>query len=273
MSDCSPYEGQLHDWVDRELDREPASAVARHVEVCPRCAEIVKGIRHLKALVRSKARQVSLPEKLESKVREAIALESLRVQRRRVIQLPMRSLRWAAAAVIVVVGATLGFQLIHPNDLHAQMTEWALDSHLRTLGVEDLPRFQCMRRGEVEKVLSDGLGFAVKLPEFPNDRVCLKGVSVEDADGYKVGKVFYRLDGEEFSLFVLPAAMRGGEALCCCHSGKKLKVYCSREEHYCFTYVTTVEGEKFRSELLEPALHRAIQIHRPRVLMPEPTGD
>lgn len=268
MSDCPQIREKLHDWVDRELDREPAAEVARHVEACPRCAEVARSIRSLKGLVRAKAGAVPVPERLAARVRETIALEAGRAGRSRVLRL--RPARWIAAAglaaAILIVGLPVGLDFLRSrglrsNDLHAQVTDEALASHLRSLGAEDLPRYRCMTREEAEKSLSEQLGFAVRLPKFCNVRSCVKGVSILEFHGIRVGKVFYRLDGEDFSLFVVPAAMRGGTALCCCHEGQRLHVYCTKEEGYCLTYVTTLADEPFQ-QFLEPALRRTVPFHR-----------
>ncbi len=269
MNECPQVREQLHDWVDRELDHEPAARVAHHLEACMGCAEIARSIQSLKLLVRAKAGNVPLPVGLETRVRESVALESTRKPRARVLRIPIPSARWVAAAAVLVIGASLSVPILFPGDLHAQVTEQALYSHMRSIGQEDTPRFQCMSREEAEDSLREQLRLAVSLPEFPIDRACVKGVSVEDFGGKKVGKVFYTLDGEEFSLFVVPGSMRGGTSLCCCHSGQRLHVYCTNEGSYCFTFVTTIDREPFRGNLLEPALHRAIQIHRAET----PTGE
>ena len=77
MNDCQRTREQIHDWVDRELDREPAAEIARHIEDCSKCAEIASSIQSLKHLVRAKAGvgTGSVPPRLETRVREAIALE------------------------------------------------------------------------------------------------------------------------------------------------------------------------------------------------------
>jgi len=281
MNDCPQVRAKLHEWVDRELDREPAAHVARHVEACPPCAEIARSIQSLKNLVRAKAGAVPVPDRLAARVRDAIALEAGRAGRSRILSL--RPARWLAAATLaaafLIVGlpAALDFlrssglfsKGLRSNDLHAQVTDQALNSHLRSLFAEDLPRFRCLSKMEAEQSLSDQLGFAVRLPEFCNVRTCLKGVSIEECDGVRIGKVFYRLDGEEFSLFVVPASMRGGTSLCCCRHGPKLHIYCTREKDYCFTFVTALADQPFQ-ELLEPALRRTIQIHRAPAATIEP---
>jgi len=269
MTDCPRIRERLHEWVDRELDREPAAEVARHVEACPCCAEVARSIRNLKSLVKAKAGAVPVPERLAARVRESIALEAGRAGRARVLRLhPGRWLAAAAlAAAFLIIGLPAALDFIRSaggraNDLHAQVTDQALTSHLRSVFAEDLPRYRCLSRPEAERILTEQLGVAVRLPEFCAERTCVKGVSIEQCDGLRVGKVFYRVDGEEFSLFVAPAAMRGGTALCCCHAGQRLHVYCTREKDYCFTFVTSLADEPFLA-LLEPALRREIEMHRP----------
>ena len=256
--DCPEIREQLHEWIDRELDRDVASVVAKHVDTCMSCAEVARSIQHLKTLVRTKAIETPMPPRLEAKVREAIALETLQAERKKVIQLPMARVRWIAAAALVAVMLPIAiFGLT--RDLHAQVTEAAFRSHLESIGGICNPRYQCMCRTSAEKSLADHLGIDVRLPEFEKGKVCLKGVSKVNLDGTEAGKVFYEIDGGTFSLFVIPQKIRGGESLCFCKPGKKLNVFCSNEGDYCFTYVTELEGEAFRTEILEPALKRAIE--------------
>lgn len=271
--DCSAVKEQLHDWVDRELDRDVASVVAKHVDGCHDCAEVARSIQHLKTLLRTKATEVPIPPRLESKVREAIALETLRAARKKVIHMPVSGVRWAAAATILIVMGAVTFIGVTKTDLHAQVTEGALQSHLESLGSVSLPRFQCLSRKKAEKSLFDQLGVEVRLPEFPAGRVCIRGVSLVSLKGHPAGKVFYHLDGGEFSLFVVAQKVRGGDALCCCESGPQLKVFCSNEGKYCFIYVTELDGEAFRTQLLEPALKRAIEFPSPKPFSsPHPEG-
>lgn len=263
MNDCPSVQDRLHDWIDLELDSGDAAEIARHVDGCSACAEIARAIRSLKTLVRQKAERPTLPPRLEARVREAIALESLRAERSRIIQFPLRRLRWAAAFVILVAGAVMVSQLFAPKDLHAEITESALASHLESLGAEDLPRYSCMSTTEVEQSLEQQLGYPVDLPDFPAG-VCLKGLSVKQFHGHQVGKVYYEIDDQPFSLFVVPAEMRGGTVLCCCHKGQKLRVYCTSEGDYCLTFVTTIDREIFQTTLLEPALNRKFRIVGPK---------
>ena len=276
--ECAPFEDRLHDWVDRELDRDEATDVAKHVDSCARCTEIVRSVQNLKALLRTKATEVSVPARLESRVREAIALETLHSKKKRAKITPLSAARkrWiAAAAVLILTIPALVIYLTTP-DLHAQITQAALDSHTRSLSGESMPRYHCMSQEEAESSLSDVLKLDVKLPEFAEGRVCVKGVGFETHSGVKVGKVFYKLDDKDFSLFIVPSNMRGGKALCCCYQNSRLNIFCSNEGGYCFTYVTELDAEKFRTEVLVPALKRAIQFpkaHRFKATHPEETLD
>ena len=159
-------------------------------------------------------------------------------------------------------------------DLHAEITRAALDSHARTMSGESMPRYHCMTQEEAESSLKDVLKLDIQLPEFAAERVCLKGVGFETHSGVKVGKVFYKLDDNDFSLFIVPNNMRGGKALCCCYQNSQLNIFCSNEGGYCFTYVTELGAEEFRARVLEPALKRAIQFpkaHQFKATHPEET--
>ena len=257
--ECAETRERLHEWVDRELDRDIASRVAKHVDGCMACTEITRSIQSLKQLLRTKARTVQTPPRLESKVREAIALETLRAERARIIHLPRPRARWVAAAALLLVMIPFAMIGLRNQNLHADVTEEAFNSHMLSVAMESMPRYQCMSQEEAEKNLAEELGLDVRLPQFKKGRVCLKGVTYENLGGVKAGKLFYHLDGEEFSLFVVPQKMRGGNVLCCCRNGNRYNVFCSNEGEYCFTYVTKLDGERFRQEVLEPALDRAIE--------------
>jgi len=242
MNRCESYQEQLHDWIDGELDRELAIQVARHVEECDLCENAVRSIRSVKNLLRSKGRDVELPPRLEARVRESIALESLRNERSKRVSLSRQRLLWGSAAALIIVAVAGLTPIFNTPNLHAGVTKQALVSHMNSIHLEDQPRFHCISREEAQKSLHEQLGQPVQLPIFVGARVCLRGVSIHHFDQIRVGKVHYLLDGHQFSLFVVPVKIRTGTTLCCCHAGQELKVFCSNEGDYCFTYVTKNAG-------------------------------
>ena len=193
-------------------------------------------------------------------------MDSLRSERSKRVSLSRRRLLWGSAAALIIVAVAGLFPIFNTPNLHAGVTKQALVSHMNSIHLEDQPRFHCISREEAQKSLQEQLGQPIQLPFFVGARVCLSGVSIHQFDQVRVGKVHYLLDGQQFSLFVIPVKIRTGTTLCCCHAGQELKVFCSNEGEYCFTYVTNMPGEQFRSEILEPALRRSIEFpdHAPQ---------
>jgi anti-sigma factor RsiW len=100
---------QLSDYVDGALAHDDATAVERHVRGCDTCAHDLARVRGLLAAVRSLPRDIDPPAALWPSIRETLEsrkVASLHAAMSAPSTLRARSLRWLAAASIVVVAAT-----------------------------------------------------------------------------------------------------------------------------------------------------------------------
>lgn len=253
MDDCIRYRERLHEWVDGELDGSFCEEVDSHVSLCPKCADAAKAVEHIKILVKAKARRPRVPENLQARVRQAIAIES-----RRQGVFP----RWTGRKLIPFASAAAllflllsSFNLFFPasnHDLHAMVSEHAFDSHLRSVNGEASPEWRFEGSENVISFMSKELGTGVKLFDLDSLQECvgkpvtLQGVSFEKCGDLRIAKVFYQMGSDHLSFFVSPISPGFQEGLQCCIEGRNLAVFCCPEESLCYYFGTSLNAEEFQ---------------------------
>lgn len=250
MNDCRDIRERLHEWVDGELDPSLAEEVHRHIDVCIDCSDTASAIEKIKLLVQSKAHRVELPSDLEARIQNSLTIEAHRMGTSKRSSL---STRWllAAAAVLVPLFLLPFFPgLLVSDELHAQVAEEVLDSHLRTVMEGELPQILCDTSEKAVAVLGKRLGVDVTLPNFPDEVGGLLGLSFVECCGIEVGKAFYNLNGDPLSLFVVPMDCKEKTTLCCCKRGKNYSVLCNSREGYCLVMATGLSPEDFKDRFL-----------------------
>lgn len=253
MDDCIRYRERLHEWVDGELDGPFCEEVDTHISLCPKCADAAKAVEHIKILVKAKARRPRVPENLEARVRQSIAIES-----RRKPSYPRwtgrKMIPFASAAALLFILLS-SFDLFSPNqeqDLHAMVSSHAFDSHLRSVNGEASPEWRFDGSEKVIAFMSKQLGSPVKLFDLNSLEQCvgepvsLQGVSIEPCGDLRVAKVFYRIGSEHLSFFVSPFTPGKQDGLQQCIEGRSLAVFCCPEESLCYYFGTSFNAEEFQ---------------------------
>ncbi|MAW78149.1 MAG: hypothetical protein CMJ95_12295 [Planctomycetes bacterium] len=254
MDDCIRYRERLHEWVDGELDGTFCEEVDTHVSLCPKCADAAKAVEHIKLLVKAKARRPRVPENLEARVRQTIAIES-----RRKPSYP----RWTGRKLIPFAGAAaflfvLLSSYFYPGqnqDLHAMVSSHVFDSHLRSVNGESTPEWRFDGSEKMTVFMTKELGTEVRLLDLEllgdclGEPVTLQGVSFEQCGDLRIGKVFYRFGMEHLSLFVSPLSLGQQDGLQCCKEGRSFSVFCCPEESLCYYFGTSLDAEKFQKIL------------------------
>ena len=251
MNDCRDIRDRLHEWVDGELDPSLAAEVHRHIDGCIDCHDTASAIEKIKLLVQSKAQRVELPSDLEERIQRSLVIDSHQTSG---LRSPRVASRWILAAAAVLLPLfLLPFLpgLIAPDELHAQVAEEVFDSHLRTVMDGELPQLLCDTGGNAISTLREKLGVDVLLPEFPEDSATLLGITFLECCDIEVGKAFYLLNGEPFTVFVVPMDCEQKPALCCCKRGNNYSVLCNSREGYCLVMATGMSPEEFQDNFLD----------------------
>ncbi|HIN80318.1 MAG TPA: hypothetical protein EYN00_04505 [Planctomycetes bacterium] len=256
MNECRDIRDRLHEWVDGELDPILAADIHRHIDDCVDCADTASAIEKIKALIQTKARRVNLPPDLEDRVRQSLAIDAHRQRGQKSTSVGSR---WLLAAAILLALFLLPFLpgLIAPDELHAQVAEEVFDSHLRTVMEGELPQFLCDTSSGAAATIKEKLGIDVVLPEFPEGSAALLGVTFLECCGIKVGKAFYRLKGDPFTVFVVPMGCEQKPTLCICKRGKNYSVLCNPRDGYCLVMVTGLRPEEFQEDFLASVVPEA----------------
>ncbi len=74
--DCGDAQDQIYQYLDSELDEEPATAVRGHLDDCDGCFDSFDFERRLKMVIRTCLTE-DMPETLEARVRELIRQETV----------------------------------------------------------------------------------------------------------------------------------------------------------------------------------------------------
>ncbi|RTZ93155.1 MAG: hypothetical protein DSY92_01160 [Planctomycetota bacterium] len=241
MEDCIRFKERLHEWVDGELGEVVADEVDTHLSLCPKCADAARAIEHMKLLVKSKVRQSRVPEGLAGKVRQAITIESARYSHRK---------RWtgrrlvpfatAAAILLVILSSINPFSSTQHQELQASVGDYVFDSHLRSVTGDDGPEWFFEGTADASTRISQELGVAVVLPA-PD--AMLQGVSFSSLGETRIAKVFYMLDSEPLSIFIIPRPDGVMDGCHCIKKGRNFAVFCLPGESVCYLFATSQDAK------------------------------
>jgi anti-sigma factor RsiW len=70
-ADCAAILAGISAYLDGDLEATACEAIERHCQACPRCAELVKGLRETVGLCRQAA-SLPLPEPVQQRARAAV---------------------------------------------------------------------------------------------------------------------------------------------------------------------------------------------------------
>ena len=246
---CNEFNERLHEWADGELEGPIQTQVRDHLAACADCRERAESIRQLKHLVQVKHVSPPVPAGLESRVREVIALEAMGIPWYSGLR---HNRGWQAAAAVLVLAIPLliVFSLNSPPDVHAEAVQFGIDKHMRGRGEIPIDRWQflCSDWDGAEKGLGSRLGAKVALPRFA-DNVSVDGYGIYDFRGNEVGKVFCKLNGRHFSVFVLPGEyITKHEVFCFCKRKSDYLVVCRQFTGVYFVMVSEHQNEDEREQ-------------------------
>ena len=189
----------LHAFVDRELTREDASAVAAHIKGCHACALRVLSATELKRATASAGQRLTAsPATL---ARLTAHMQAPKPKARLFAMPPAAWLGVAAALVFAITFAAWQTQFARREGaLSAEL----LDQHLATLSPAAAPQVLSTDRHTVKPWFQGKLPFSFNLPDagdLPKDTV-LKGADLAYLNGQPAALLLFSMRQHQVSVFL-----------------------------------------------------------------------
>jgi len=182
--------------VDGELSRKDEVAVQAHLNECHACALKVIAAGHLKSATSRAARSFAPSQ-------EALARLTAMAQQtppKRATVVPIRTVKWTAAAMFVLAIAFGGRMLRQSETLSAEI----LDEHLATLSDAASPEVLSSDRHTVKPWFQGKLPFSFNIPEqsaLPAD-TALIGADLTYVNGKPTALLLFTIHKHHASVFV-----------------------------------------------------------------------
>jgi anti-sigma factor RsiW len=202
---CRQIEALLPAIVD-DHDGPDAAMIAAHLEGCAACRQALEVQVVTRAVLRSRAVQlsVSAPPGLRTRVESSLRDEA----ETNTLGWRGRLSAFAAAVVLVMVIGSIALPLLTERSTVLLAAQLALD-HLKCFLIEGDGGATPITKAEAEATLEREYGFAVAVPELDANeglrliavRRCLYG------DG-RAAHLLYLLDGAPVSLFIMPGLVQ-----------------------------------------------------------------
>lgn len=193
---CDAVLPLLRDYVDRELDAAGVEAVEGHLAECQSCGARVQAENDLKQTIRSRARTGPAPAVLAAQVLRRLREEEARKSR------PLWSRRHLVLGTGVLLLLALAVLLWHDGGRSRLVTE-LIDDHIRYLVSTVAAEEGTGDPLAAERWLEDQLNLAVPVPRFAPEGPRLLGARRCYVLDRQVALIFYELDGQRVSVFVM----------------------------------------------------------------------
>lgn len=206
--DCRQFEGSLAAVADGNAPAEDAARVARHLESCEACRQVVHAQTTARAVLRARAAQLSVTAPPGLRTRIAATARAERPE-------PSGALNWrgrlsafaAAALVVLVLGAAL-LPVVTGRFTVVLAAQMALD-HLKCFVIDGDGDGPAISKADAEALLKREYGWTMSVPASSEAadlalvavRHCLYG------DGL-AAHLLYRAQGQPVSLFIMPGLVR-----------------------------------------------------------------
>jgi anti-sigma factor RsiW len=202
----------LNSLADGELSADQLALTSEHLAACPSCTSNALYQSLLKASTTRAGQRYTLPPNLQERLSRWTSLAKLRPPAFPFAQAPLRSqfgsLGWVAAAVLLVVSASLILMQrtarkteIASAEQAALVTE-AFDQHIATLAGSLPPQVISTDRHTVKPWFQGKIPFSFNLPEsLPHDAT-LDGANLTYLHNQPVAQLLYSIGKHRVSVFV-----------------------------------------------------------------------
>jgi anti-sigma factor RsiW len=209
--DCMSVRGQMHAYLDQELDLPSVAAIDRHLASCPACKAAFAQLSALKSGLRKHAVRHSAPAALAERIRAGVAASAAGT--RTETPAPLRRAPWfqhwlqlggafAAASVMTWTAATLYYASAQ-DDLIA---EQVFSAHARSVLTDRLSDVASSDQHTVKPWLSSKLDFSPPVADLAGAGFPLVGGRVDYVNSRPVAALVYRHRQHWIDLFVWPDA-------------------------------------------------------------------
>ena len=199
---CLDKEPMLHALLDGELDAANASALERHLEACPGCAQRLAALQALHERL-ARMPRVAAPEPLKARIEAMIATEQRKMARPRRSARPGLFAGWIAAGAMTLVAASL---VVTPLASGPSLPQQLADAHAHSLLADHLVDIPTSDRHVIRPWFDGKIGFAPPpAPDLKAEGFPLVGGRLDYAEGKPIAALVYRRREHVINLFVLPA--------------------------------------------------------------------
>jgi anti-sigma factor RsiW len=204
--DCQQIEGSLAAVADNGATADQAARVARHLESCAPCRDLLQAQTTARAVLRARAAQLSVPAPLGLRTRIAASARAERGPSSATPGLRIRLSAFAAAAVLALTVGAILLPVVTSRSTVVLAAQLALD-HLKCFVIDGDASGPQISKAEAEATIERDHGWRANVPasvdglELMAVRHCLYG------DGL-AAHVLYRAAGHPVSLFILPGLAR-----------------------------------------------------------------
>jgi anti-sigma factor RsiW len=208
---CQHIQKLLHAYHDGELDIAATVEVDEHLADCPRCAELMRSLSSLSAVLRNDALRFEAPPALQQRMRAETA-QAARAERDVASRQPWFPLGgWAVAAAIAIVALILVFQ-IPRGETDDRLIAELRSSHVRSLMANHLMDVASTDQHTVKPWFDGKLDFAPPVKDLRSAGFPLIGGRMDFVAGRGVAALVYGRQKHMINLFVWPAKSSQGAA-------------------------------------------------------------
>jgi anti-sigma factor RsiW len=208
MKNCAEIDRLMTPYVDDEVDTRTRRAVQAHLVDCPPCRERADAERTARRIVRSHTSTLTRPAPAALRAKCVCAVPSSGTPAPRP-RLGLRVRRWvplsmAATLLLAVAGV---FMMGQQERLEAAFVAQLAIDHQKCfteLGTGHPPLNSVQAAARLAT-----LGIEVSVPTADDEWIALVDVRSCDYDGGPMAHLLYEVDGQSFSLFVVPKARHG----------------------------------------------------------------
>jgi anti-sigma factor RsiW len=200
--DCQQIEASLSAVADRGATAEEAALVARHLESCASCRDLLQAQATARAVLRSRAAQLSVTAPPGLRTRIAATARAEHAESAAALGWRSRLSAFGAAAILVLTIGAILLPVVTERSSVVMAAQLALD-HLKCFVIDGDASGAPISKAEAEATIERDHGWRANVPasvdglELMAVRHCLYG------DGL-AAHVLYRAAGQPVSLFILP---------------------------------------------------------------------
>lgn len=204
--DCQQIEASLAAVADHGATADEAARVARHLESCASCRDLLQAQTTARAVVRARAAQLSVTAPPGLRTRIVATTRAERAEPAAALGWRSRLSAFAAAAVLVLTLGAVLLPIVTGRSTVVLAAQLALD-HLKCFVIDGDASGAPISKAAAEAAIERDHGWRANVPasvdglELVAVRHCLYG------DGL-AAHVLYRSAGKPLSLFILPGLSR-----------------------------------------------------------------